>query len=238
MNSIVTWNVNSVRKREPLILQMIKEYKPTFICLQETKCINEQFPQIFFDEGYNIYCHGQKSYNGVAILSKISGNIISTKLPEYEYEEARFIKILADNKIIYSVYVTNGQQYGAPAYYKQINFLKSLKEDIKASLSTNSEVMICGDFNIAPKDEHADFALRSSFLCDPTLRQLWFEILELGLHDTFPSEYTWWDYRYKGMGARIDCILTSKPLTECAIIKDFRFNVESPSDHTCLIGQF
>ena len=217
---------------------MIKEHSPDIICLQETKCMEECFPQGFLDHGYNIFCVGQKSYNGVAILTKYAGELLSNKLDNYEYEEARFVKVLADGKVWYNVYVTNGQVAGSPAYYKQINFLESLKADIKQTMSEGSQVIVSGDFNIAPLDEHADFALRASFICDRRLRELWFEILDLGLHDSFASEYTWWDYRHKQIGARIDCILSSTQLENCRILKDFRFGVESPSDHTCLIADF
>lgn len=248
MNSIISWNVNSVRKREELLKQLLSDHKPDVVCLQEIKCQEEQFPISFFDMGYNSYISGQKSYNGVAILSKKPAEKVDIILDGYDYPEARFIKILCGNTVFYNIYVTNGQMIGSPAYYKQMAFLDSVIRKVKQDIAEGLKVFVSGDFNIAPKDIHADFALRSSFICCNQLRAKWYELLSVGLYDFFPDTYTWWDYRYKGnIGARIDCILSSQSKDintkddqsfNTAVLDKYRFNVESPSDHVPILLSF
>ncbi len=230
---IVSWNVNSIRKRAELVQMFIEEHKPDVICLQEIKCQDDQFPaEFFYNLGYHVQSHGQKSYNGVAILTKQPARIITKSFAEIE--DARFISVMYQDYHICSIYVPNGQMVGSPAYDKQKKFLMALIEYIKTNKA--HKILIAGDYNVVPADEYADFALRSSFICDEKLKALWHEIIGLGLTDPFGMEYTWYDYRWPKMGARIDSILTY----QCAhisakILKKYRTEVVSPSDHCPLM---
>lgn len=230
---IVSWNVNSIRKRAELVQMFIEEHKPDVICLQEIKCQDDQFPaEFFYNLGYHVQCNGQKSYNGVAILTKQPARLIIKKFAEIE--DARFISVIYQEYHICCIYVPNGQMVGSPAYEKQKKFLTAVIDYIKQYKS--QKLLIAGDFNVVPEDEYADFALRSSFICDATLKGLWHEIIGLGLTDPFGAEYTWYDYRWPKMGARIDSILTHQCThSNAKILRKYRNEVVSPSDHCPLM---
>lgn len=233
---VISWNINSIRKRMHLVQMLLEEYKPDALCLQEIKCQNDQFPaEFFYNMGYHSSVHGQKAYNGVAILTKTP--VIISQRQFADIEDARFISIKYNDWQVVSVYVPNGQMVGTPAYAKQQAFMSALIQYRQTFAS--QKIIIAGDFNIAPEDKHADFALRSSFICDNKLRNLWTSLLATGFRDILPDDYTWYDYRWPKMGARIDNILSSHLVSEnkailapnATVLNNYRYNVTSPSDH-------
>lgn len=231
---IVTWNINSVRQRQELVCKFLLEHSPDIVCLQETKCMREQFPTCAMEEaGYQITIVGQKAYNGVSILSKHPIKVQHTKLPGYEYEEARFVSVQTGGLHVICVYVPNGQSTGSPAYYKQISFLTFLEKYLQVVRAKGEKIILAGDFNIAPTNADADTLLHKEFICDETLRDYWKKLLDQNLIDIMNNEYTWWDYRWPKIGARIDNVLYSGELDalEIKTITDYRHNIEKPSDH-------
>ncbi len=236
---IISWNINSVRMRANLTQSLLAEHSPDILCLQEVKCQNDQFPaEFFYNLGYHSNCNGQKAYNGVAILSK--SPVIVSQRQFANIEDARFISIKYNDWHVSSVYVPNGQMIGSPAFEKQKLFMRALIEYRNSLQGQN--VMIAGDFNIAPKDIHADFALRASFICDQRLRDLWYELLGTGLSDFFGDEYTWFDYRWPKMGARLDNVLISNNSMckniKATVLNKYRNSVTSPSDHCPVMLEF
>lgn len=228
---VVSWNINSVRIRQHLLEQLFRDHNPDIICLQETKCQNEHFIHEFFQEhGYNVYCNGQKSYNGVAILTKKPVDGVEIELKDFNHQEARFMKVYFDDFCVYNLYVPNGQLVNSQAYFKQITYLEALIEDVRNCEA--SKIVVVGDFNVAPADRDVDARLLDCVLCDPELRRLWRELLGLGLTEHI-KQYTWWDYRFKGnVGARIDNILTNfDDVADAKVLLDHRFGCLKPSDH-------
>lgn len=231
---VISWNINSIRKRANLVETLLEEHRPDFLCLQETKCQNDQFPkEFFYNIGYHVACHGQKAYNGVAIITPKESDVVQTEFAGIE--DARFISVKSKIWHVCSVYVPNGQMVNSPAYHKQISFMEAIKE-YKVKYHAD-DIVIAGDFNIAPKDVHADFALRSSFICDKVLREKWCNLLEDGLCDHFDDQYTWYDYRWPKMGARIDNILVGghHKIVKAQVLNKYRHDVMSPSDHCPLL---
>ncbi len=253
---IATWNVNSVKARLPNILSWLKEAKPDIVCLQEIKCITEAFPSEAFGElGYNIAAFGQKTYNGVAILSRLPLEDIKTGLYS-EDEQARYIEALISVKggviRIASIYLPNGNPVPGEKYEYKLRFMAKLEEHIKELLSYEEPLILAGDYNVIPEDEDCyDSALwTEDALFLPETRAAFRRIIHLGLHDAFRAcnssaeQYSWWDYRggnwEKNHGARIDHLLLSSQaldkLENCWIDTEPR-GKEKPSDHTPVLIQ-
>ncbi len=226
---IVTWNVNSIRARLETVLAWCKENEPDVLLLQETKVIDTLFPREQFEDlGYSLYLHGQKTYNGVAILSKLSIEDGLKGLPSFEDESARYAEVVIGGKLrVSSIYVPNGQSPGSPQFDYKLGFYKALEEHLKNLLTYEEATVIGGDFNVAPNDQDVQFPdlWHESILCTTQERQAFQSLKNTGFKDAllelYPSEppFTWWDYRagsfFKNNGLRIDHFLLSPQALSC-----------------------
>jgi exodeoxyribonuclease III len=249
---IVSWNVNSVRARIENILDYIKDTNPDILLLQEIKTQEDTFPRdVFKNVGYDSYVFGQKSYNGVAIISKIKVNNINTKFINDELKQSRIISgeiTLEGKKIeLINIYVPNGNPVDTTKYdYKKI-WLKKFIFNIEKKLSKNSNLIIAGDFNIIPEeiDVHDYKRYENDALGRLEIRKKFRELINLGFKDIYriknkkKQEYTFWDYFagswQKNYGMRIDHFLVSNNLIDN--IKNININKKprskiKPSDHT------
>lgn len=248
---IATWNVNSLRVRLPHLLDWLRQHPVDVIGLQETKLVNEAFP---FDElkaaGLDAVHNGQKTYNGVALLSRLPMEDVARDLPGFDNEQKRVIAATIGGVRIINVYVVNGQALGSDKYAHKLRFLSSLRDYIAAELARHPELIVMGDFNIAPaaEDTHDPLVWEGQILCSEPEREGLRALLALGLRDSFrlfeqaPASFTWWDYRQaafrRNMGLRIDHILVSPALasrcTACTVDVAPR-KLERPSDHAPVI---
>ena len=249
---IVSWNVNSVGARIENILDYIKDTNPDILLLQEIKTQEDTFPRdVFKNVGYDSYVFGQKSYNGVAIISKIKVNNINTKFINDELKQSRIISgeiTLEGKKIeLINIYVPNGNPVDTTKYdYKKI-WLKKFIFNIEKKLSKNSNLIIAGDFNIIPEeiDVHDYKRYENDALGRLEIRKKFRELINLGFKDIYriknkkKQEYTFWDYFagswQKNYGMRIDHFLVSNNLIDN--IKNININKKprskiKPSDHT------
>lgn len=249
---IASWNINSLRKRQDRLFEWLERTKPDVVCLQETKCTDEQFPELALQAaGYHSAYHGEKSYNGVAILSKTELRDVRASLcDEVDDPQARVIAARIDNVRVFSIYAPNGQAVGSPAYEYKLNWYRRLraclaKEDV--------DLVVCGDFNVAPEDVdvHDPDLWRGAIMCSDEERKAFGDLCEVGLIDTLRlhhSEgglFTWWDYRMlsfpKNRGLRIDAVLAGKALAKKCIAsgidRDMRKGKE-PSDHAPIWAEF
>jgi len=249
---IISWNVNSVRARIENILNYIEKYKPDVLLLQEIKTQEETFPKDNFkDLGYESYVFGQKSYNGVAFVSKIKIDNIKTDFINDELNHSRIITgeiTLKKKKIeLINIYVPNGNPVDTEKYdYKKI-WLNKFITNIKKKIINNSNLLIAGDFNIIPEeiDVHDFKRYENDALGRLEIRKKYRELINLGFKDTYrlinkkKQEYTFWDYFsgswQKNNGMRIDHFLLSNNLIENISSININKNPRSktkPSDHT------
>ena len=228
---IVSWNINSVRIRQPFIQKLLQEEVPDVFLLQELKCPEDKFPDQFFPN-YNCIVFGQKSYNGVGVLlnSKIEYKLVE-KL-ELAGPGARYLQVELENLTLISVYVPCG---GTDFDYK-LRFLDALYE--KLSSITNSMVIVGGDFNVAVTDIDVQYpeAYREGVLCRPEVRTRMQKIIDLGFIDSVekPGVFSWWDYRRPFNGLRLDYILTRNISATQKILTGYRrlnLDGKGPSDH-------
>jgi exodeoxyribonuclease-3 len=250
---IATWNVNSIRARLPRVLPWLEEKRPDVVLLQETKCMDDQFPREPIEElGYNIEAFGQKTYNGVAILSKSRISDVHRGLrDEVEDLEARVIGATVDDCMVLSVYVVNGQEVGAPAYTKKLEWLKRLRKLMWEKYIMTEKVVIAGDFNITfdDRDVYDPEEWREKIFCSTLEREALRRVMDCGLKDSFRKHvedgghYTWWDFRtraYKqGRGLRIDHLLMSPPAWRACTAVEIDLAAregEKPSDHAPVIA--
>ena len=256
---IASWNVNSVRARIEHVVAFLEDHKPDVLLLQETKCENSQFPHdAFTSTAYNIYTHGQKSYNGVAIFSKtpadeVKTNFAGNPLPE----EARFLEISCMTSVGYakivSVYIPNGRLVGSEHFAIKLDFYDKLTAYLSSIKTRDEGIIIGGDLNVAPFDIDVysvkDLENSVGFTLDERykLRALinaGFEDL-YRLHNPDTKEFSWWDYRGGGLendlGMRIDALLATPNLVDkmskAYIDKSYRA-LPKPSDHTPVIVEF
>ena len=245
---IVTWNVNSLKVRFPHLEILLNEHKPDFICLQETKTEDQNFLKGEIESlDYSVVYHGQKTYNGVAILSREKMSDIQVGVPGLQDEQARVITATsADGLRIINAYVPNGESIDSQKYQYKLKWLRAFVDFVLAEAVQHNKLVVLGDFNIAPKDQdvYDAEAFRDKVLCTSQERDLYEELLNFGLHDSLdeflhgPDRFTWWDYRMNAfrrkLGLRIDHILMSGSVREqCAsveVLKSFR-KMERPSDH-------
>ena len=248
---LATWNVNSLKVRLPQVLDWLEMNQPDILCLQETKLINENFPLSDIAEvGYQSIYTGQKTYNGVAILSKKTGDAVVTTIPNFEDEQKRVIASTFGELRIVCIYVPNGQTVESEKYDYKLRWLSALTEWLSDELKNYPKLAILGDYNIAPddRDVYDPQAWAGSVLCSQPERDAFGELLKLGLVDSFrlfeqPEKiYSWWDYRMmafrRNRGLRIDHILLSQALVKscvtCKIDKATR-KLERPSDHAPVV---
>jgi exodeoxyribonuclease-3 len=255
---IATWNVNSLNVRLSYVIDWVIQNQPDILCLQETKQVNEKFQHdAFSDIGYHSYHNGQKTYNGVAIISKKELNDINFNLPNFEDPQKRIISgVWGDsNRKVYIVcaYVPNGQAVVSEKFIYKMNWLNKFSEWVEDLTKQYDEIVLTGDFNIAPEDNdcHDPDAWIGQNLVSPQEREAFKNILNIGFHDSYREinsdiqEYSWWDYRMAGfrrnLGMRIDHILVSTVILpnviDSYIDKEPR-KLERPSDHTPVMTEF
>jgi len=249
---IATWNVNSVKARLEAAMAWLKEAVPDVVCLQEIKCTDDAFPAAPFEEcGYNCAVHGQKTYNGVAILSKRPLEDVTPRLPGGDHDEhARYLEALVPGDKgmlrVASIYAPNGNPIGTDKFAFKLAWLERLHARARALLAFEEPAALMGDYNVIPTEEDCwdPKAWMEDALFQPESRAALRKIENLGYADAFracnpqPYQYTFWDYQagawQKDHGIRIDHILLSPraldQLNACAIDKRVRGG-EKPSDH-------
>lgn len=249
---IVTWNVNSIRARMPRVLEFLERTSPDIVCLQETKVVDEQFPRgPLEDAGYQLALHGQKTYNGVAILSKRPIEDVHLGFGEAEFDqEARVMAATVDDIMLLNLYVVNGKAVGDPKYVYKLAWMKCLEEYVAEHFPMTEKVVVTGDFNVTfdDRDVYDPEGWEGKIHCSQPERDALAAVMQPGLVDalrTFhdaPEIYTWWDFRTRGFqgnrGLRIDHFLCSPELMKVA--KDVRVDLEArggekPSDHAPVI---
>ncbi len=246
--TLVTWNVNSVRTRLPLLQAFLKEQNPDVLCLQETKTLDDRFPYRELEAlGYRSIHYGQKTYNGVAILTKHPLQEEATGFRNgWDPENARLIMATIAGLRIVNVYVPQGSQVGSEKFHYKLEFLEQLREELKQQLHDYKNVVVVGDLNIAPEARDVVSAedMKDQVSFHPEEHQRFANLLNLGLVDLFRTVepgialYSWWDFRTRGFergdGMRIDHILGSASLAPqvetCWIDLENRAQPK-PSDH-------
>lgn len=252
---IATWNVNSVRVRLPRLLTWLDRRQPDIVCLQEIKVVNDDFPTKELEAlGYRCLLNGQRTYNGVAILSRSEAKDPVRSLPgDGPDAERRLLAASIEGIRIINVYVPNGSAVGSEKYAYKLEWYRRLRNFLDASFDANNGVLLCGDFNVAPEDRDVwdPEQWRGQILFSEPEKEALKKVVDWGLRDTLRMHhqegglYTWWDYRagafHRGWGLRIDHILVTQPLAKrCAgveIDRDERKG-EKPSDHAPVIATF
>jgi len=249
---IATWNVNSIRQRLDHLLTWLRDCAPDIVCLQEIKCVDEAFPREAIEAlGYNVVSHGQKTFNGVALLSKYPLEEATPRLGGDEADvHARFLEGVVSLKSgvvrVACLYLPNGNPVGTEKYPYKLKWMSRLLEYSRERLKTEEPLVLAGDFNVipAPPDVHNPAAWINDALFKPQTRESFQALLGLGLTDALravsdePGQYTFWDYQagawQKNWGIRIDHMLLSPQasdrLTGVGIDKYVRA-WEKPSDH-------
>ncbi|MBU0656081.1 MAG: exodeoxyribonuclease III [Gammaproteobacteria bacterium] len=251
---IATWNVNSLKVRLPHVLQWLAAAQPDVLAIQETKTVDENFPLAEIEAaGYQSIFSGQKTYNGVAILSKQDASDIVTDIPGLDDPQRRILAATINGVRVVNLYVVNGSEVGSEKYAYKIDWLAKVTTWLQEQASQYPQLVVLGDFNIAPEDQdvHDPLAWAGQILCSEPERTALQGIQSIGLSDVFrqfkqpEKAFSWWDYRAAGfrrnLGLRIDLILASKPLadacTSCVIDREPR-TWEKPSDHTPVVAEF
>jgi len=255
---LATWNVNSLKVRLPHVLDWLAANPVDVLCLQETKQQDDDFPQAALQAaGYHSIFTGQKTYNGVAILSREPARDVQYGIPDYADDQKRVIAatftsdpIASDWIRVVCVYVPNGQSVDSDKYYYKLGWLSALREWLRGELTRYPKLAVLGDYNIAPEDRdvHDPVIWQGSVLVSEAERIQFQNLIKLGLHDSFrlfeqaDKSFTWWDYRMmsfrRNHGVRIDHALISEALVaqckSCMIDKAPR-KLERPSDHAPVV---
>ena len=244
---IATWNVNSLRVRLPHLLDWLAAHAPDVACLQETKCEDATFPAAELEAaGYCSVHHGQRGYNGVAILTRADSLEVCRGIPGFTDDQSRVLAADFDGVRVVSVYVPNGQSVGSDKYQYKLRWFEALAAWLRGQLAAHPRVAVLGDFNVAPeeRDVHDPAAWSGQVLFSEPERAALKALFGLGFADAFrlfdqpERSYTWWDYRMNAfrrkMGLRIDHVLLSPELAAlcraCSIDPEPR-RLERPSDH-------
>lgn len=257
MTRVVTWNVNSIKARVHAVANWIKTEKPDVLLMQETKCTDDGFPRAEFENlGYRVETAGQKSYNGVAILSRLPLDVKQRRLPgDPEDDEARYIEAVVEPTggkrarpalRIASIYLPNGNPAGSESFAYKLDWMKRLVRHARRLLKEKELLVLGGDFNVAPTDAdvYDPFLWGNDAVCRPEARANFRKLLKLGFTDVIarrhpePGSYTFWDYQGRAWaqnhGWQIDHLLLSPQavigLVDCGIDKRPR-SQEKPSDH-------
>ena len=245
---IASWNVNGIRARIEHVTAWIKSNQPDVLALQETKVMDDMFPfEAFTSLGYEAMIYGQKSYNGVALLSKKSPKECTRGIDDFVDEQTRVISGIYEGVKIIDVYIPNGQSVGSEKFEYKMRWLTNLHRYLEASIKRNERIVILGDFNIAPQDidVYDPIEWKGKVLCSDEEREWLYKIEKIGFVDSFrlfnqdEGLFSWWDYRMasyrRKMGMRIDLILISEALRKNCIksyIDETPRALEKPSDHT------
>jgi exodeoxyribonuclease III len=252
---IATWNINSVRARQERLLGWLEAQRPDVLCLQELKCTDDLFPlEAVKQAGYHTACFGQRTYNGVAILSRTEPTEIRRGLEDgVEDLQARVIGATVGGVRVFSVYAPNGQAVGSPAYAYKLQWYGRLRRYLEQHHRAQEQLVLCGDWNVAPEplDVHDPAAWEGQTLFSLPERQALRELCGFGLVDLYrrrhpePGRYSWWDYRMlafpKNRGLRIDHLLATRPLAErctAAEIDREARKGKQPSDHAPVWAEF
>jgi exodeoxyribonuclease-3 len=251
---VASWNVNSIKVRLEQVLEWLDSAQPDVLGLQELKMLTENFPVAAFEEvGYHCAIDGQKTYNGVALLSRLKPDDITRGIPNLADEQKRAIAATYGDKRIINLYVPNGQAVGSEKYEYKLNWLAALTNWLEKELQQHENLVVMGDFNIAPddRDVHDPDEWHGKILCSDAERAALQKLLSLGLSDSFrlfeqPAEtFSWWDYRAAGFrrnrGMRIDLLLVSAGLgksTMASRIDTEPRTHERPSDHAPVWAEF
>jgi len=251
---IASWNVNSLKVRLPQVLDWLASSQADILCLQETKLTDENFPAGDIEAaGYRVEYSGQKTYNGVALISKQPAHDVLTDIPGLDDPQRRILAATIGGVRVLNLYVVNGQEVGSDKYAWKLEWLARVADYVQDQLKHHRLLVVLGDFNIAPEDRdvHDPEAWHERILCSTPEREALQRIMDLGLVDTFrlfPQEeasFSWWDYRAaafrRNRGLRIDLILANPALAKrchaCQIDKEPR-RLERPSDHTPVLAEF
>ena len=249
---LATWNVNSLKVRLPQVLDWLKSHQPDVLCLQETKLEDANFPaQELRTADYEVLFSGQKTYNGVAILTRHSAREALTGIPGFSDPQKRVLAATIGGLRVICLYVPNGQSIDSDKYRYKLDWLAAATAWLRGELAANPQLAVVGDFNIAPeeRDVHDPKAWEGQVLFSAPERRAFQDLLALGLKDGFrlfdqpEQSFTWWDYRMNAfkrkMGLRIDHILLSARLAQtcrsCTIDTGPR-EAERPSDHAPVIA--
>ena len=250
---IATWNVNSIKVRLPQVLQWLKDNPVEVLCLQETKMTDEKFPLAEIEAaGYQAAFAGQKTYNGVAILSKRPMTDIVKNNPRFADDQQRIIGATIEGIRVICAYVPNGQEVGSDKYAYKLQWLDALRNWIADEEKAHEALALAGDFNIAPEDRdvYDPVAWQGNVLVSEPEREAFRHLQEMGFKDAFrlfeqpDKSYSWWDYRQLGFqknrGLRIDHIMLSDKLahrcTACTIDRTPR-KWQQPSDHAPVVAE-
>ncbi len=251
---IATWNVNSLKVRLPQVVAWLQTHQPDALCLQETKLEDINFPlQDIEQAGYRAVFAGQKTYNGVAILSKLAAGDSVAAIPGFDDPQKRVLAATIDGVRVVCLYVPNGQSVGSDKYQYKLAWLQAATAWLKNELAAHSRMVVVGDFNIAPGDidVHDPKAWEGQVLCSEAERAALRQLMSIGLQDGLrlieptAQMFTWWDYRMNAfkrkMGLRIDHILVSDALAgqcrACSVDLEPRRH-ERPSDHAPVSAEF
>lgn len=249
---IATWNVNSLKVRLPQVLQWLTDNPVDVLCLQETKLTDDKFPAAEIEAaGYQVAFSGQKTYNGVAILSRHPITDMVKNNPLFADDQQRIIAATIEDVRIVCAYIPNGQAVDSDKYRYKLEWLEALRNWLEQEHQAHPNLALLGDYNIAPEDAdvYDPVAWEGAILCSDAERAAFDRLLNLGLKDAFrmfpqePKSFSWWDYRRLGFrlnkGLRIDHILLSEQLAQrcsaCSIDRIPR-KWEQPSDHTPVIA--
>jgi exodeoxyribonuclease-3 len=254
---IATWNVNSVNARLETVMRWFEAERPDVACLQEIKCVDEKFPAEAFEAlGYNVAVHGQKAYNGVALLSKTPLEDVRKGLPGDDGDDhARYLEAVVSGPRpvrVAAIYLPNGNPIGTEKFAYKLKWLERLNAHASALLSLEEPLVVAGDFNVIPEADDADnpAAWLGDALFQPESRAAFRALKWLGLTDAYmaadgaPAGYTFWDYQAgawpRNHGIRIDHLLLSPQaadrLAGIAIHRDVR-GWDRPSDHVPVVAQ-
>lgn len=251
---VATWNVNSLKVRLPHLLTWLAQAQPDIVGLQEIKMLDDTFPVAELEAaGYRCAFAGQKTYNGVAVLSREPIEDVVTDLPGFVDPQRRVLGCTIGGLRLLNLYVPNGQEVGSDKYLYKLDWLQALEEYCRDQMKAHPDFCVVGDFNIAPddRDVHDPDAWQGNVLVSPAERDAFVRLTGLGLVDTFRlfnsegGSYSWWDYRMgafrRNRGLRIDHVLASKSLSERCM--GVTIDVEPrtwnrPSDHTPVVARF
>jgi exodeoxyribonuclease-3 len=251
---LASWNVNSINVRLGHLLSWLQEISPDVVCLQETKTVDEKFPaDALASLGYSSQYYGEKSYNGVAIVSKLPLERVQKGFKQdVEPGSKRFIEAQIGPLRVLNCYIPNGQAVGSEKYLYKMMWLEGLLNHLKKEHDPLLPLLLCGDFNIAPEDRDIYDAADTveSIMCSTEEREKLASIRSWGLEDAFRKhnqengQFTWWDYRMGGfrrnIGFRIDHIYCTKPAyaaCRAAFIDKSPRKLERPSDHTPILAR-
>ena len=254
MTRIGTWNVNSLRVRLPQLLEWLALHAPDVMALQETKVTDELFPVAqLLEAGYHSVFSGQKTYNGVALLARTPPLQVLGAMPGSDDPQRRVLAASCGALRVVNLYVPNGQSPESEKFQYKLVWLKTLRAWLRTELAAHPNLVVLGDFNIAPEDRdvHDPLAWVGSVHVSPEERAALRDTLDLGLVDVFrrfeqpPGSFSWWDYRTgafrRNHGLRIDLLLAATGLAEhcqtCTIDREARL-AERASDHAPVVAEF